>query len=93
MFSKEKKLYERDPKSLDIEALTILYGALLAKLLLVTRELGGRYERLASLSAQVPNVADSRTVLSEGAKKLKGLSLVLETVLAQELGKIPSQNS
>ena len=84
-----RKLYERDPKTLDIESLAILYGALLAKLLLVSRELGGRYEKLVDLSGPIANTDEARAVLAAGAKKLRGLSLILEDVLAQELGKVP----
>lgn len=93
MLSSRKKLYESDPKTLNIEALSLLFASLLAKLLLVSRELGGRYEKLASLSKNLDNTEDTRAVLLDGFKKLRGLSLILENVLAEELGKVPSEIS
>jgi hypothetical protein len=89
----KKKLFEYDPKTLSVELLSILYGSLLAKLLLVTQELQERYEKIASLTEPVPNTEADRATLMEGAKKLRGFGLILENVLSQHLERMPPQKS
>jgi len=75
------KLYERDPKSLNLETLLLLHNALLAKQLLVCRELKDRYEALTRLSEGLSE--ESRVTFEKSAKEMKGLSLIMEQVLNQ----------
>jgi hypothetical protein len=89
MLFSRKKLYERDPATLSYEHLSILHGALMAKLLLVTKELGKRCEALAEAAEGIPNAADSQSTFAFAAKRYRGLALILDNVLAQQLGKTP----
>ena len=50
-----KPLIEYDPKELNLELLGTLQSALIAKLMLVNRELSRRYRKLVELSAGLPN--------------------------------------
>ena len=84
-----KKLYESDPASLSYELLSILHGALMAKLLLVTKELGVRCETLAFAAEGLPDTEEAKSVFTLAAKRYRGLALILDNVLAQNLGKIP----
>ena len=84
-----KKLYECDPASLSYEHLLISHSSFIAKLLLVTKELGKRCKTLAALAADVPNSEETKAVFDLATKRYRGLALILDNVLAQELGKIP----
>ena len=81
-FGKMPHLWESDPKNLSLEDLSVLQGALMAKLLLTSRELEARYASIASLSELLPNSDQSRATLVDGAKRLRGLALILEHELA-----------
>ena len=89
MFFREKKLYDRDPKTLNTELLITLEKALIAKLLLVTDELRVRAERLAKESKGLPDSGENEAFFEHNAKRYRGFGLMLENVLAQELGKAP----
>ena len=91
MFFREKKLGERDPATLSIEMLSILQASLTAKLILVNKELLGRWQNIASLSDGVPDTESERMVLVEGVKWLQGFNLVLEHALAKIAGKLPKR--
>jgi|GEM_PF-5874411 len=93
MFFRKKKLYESDPKSLSLEALSLLHASLTAKLLIISRELGKRYQSLALLSESLENAEQNRAILLEGAEREKGLSLILENILAQNVGKVSAKVS
>lgn len=85
----KRKLYESDPASLSYEHILILHSSLMAKLLLVTKELDKRCKALAALAEDVPNSEEEKATFALAAKRYRGLALILDNVLAQELGKAP----
>lgn len=62
MLFDRNKLYESDPASLSYEHLSILHGALMAKPLLVTKELGVRCETLAAAAEGLPDTEEAKSV-------------------------------
>ena len=85
MIFRKKKLYESDPKTLGFEPLLLLHNALLAKQLLVCRELLARYQSLAQLSEGVSE--ESRATFELSAKEMKGLAIMMEQLLVQNREK------
>ena len=86
-FRKKPSLYEMDPKDLDLEGLLLLQSSLLAKLLLVTRNLQQRYEGLSAVGAEIKH--DTSDFFAKEVKRMNGLSLIIENVLAQQTGTAP----
>ena len=87
IFSKKKKLIDYDPKKLSLEMLSQLQASLIAKLMLVNKELIHRYVNIVDLSGDLPDTGKSRAVLKSGAKRLQEFNCILETELAHILGK------
>jgi hypothetical protein len=87
LFKKNKKLYERDPKELDLDVLSHLQAALFAKLILVNYELIGRYRKLSEHSEDLDNTDNARSVLDNGAERLEQINVILESELARVSGK------
>ena len=58
-FKKEKALYDCEPKELRPEALNRLYAALIAKLILVSKELVERHDAFAALSIELAECKDA----------------------------------
>lgn len=85
MFWRKAKLIERDPKTLDLETLLGLQGALVAKLMLVNEELRSRYANLAELSQDLD--ASAWRTFTDGADRLKAFNALLETELTRITGR------
>jgi hypothetical protein len=85
MWFRKKRLYEMAPESLDLEALSLLQCSLLAKLLQVTKDLQLRFDVLATEG----NPIDSKgaAFFATEAKRMNGILLILDNVLAQQIGK------
>lgn len=81
-----KKLFEYDPKELDLELLAHLQVSLVAKLVLVNKELMERYRSLGELGQEVPNTDNAREVLVQSADHLENFTAILETELARIQG-------
>lgn len=86
-FKKDKKLYDYDPKELDLELLSHLQAGLVAKLVLVNEELISRYKNIVELGSEIKNSENQITVLIEGAKHLENINLVLHSELIRITGK------
>jgi hypothetical protein len=79
----QKLLFEYDPKELNLELLVTLQSALVAKLLLVNRELSSRGRKLVALSDQMPNVEDEREKLRKSADWCDKINVILEDHLIE----------
>jgi hypothetical protein len=86
MFFRKKKLYEVDPKTLSMEHLYVLHGSLIAKLLLVTRELQRRSEGLIKVTADTPGTEEPREIIGRDLVRLRATALLLENLLADAVG-------
>jgi hypothetical protein len=87
ILTNKKKLYEYDPKELDLETLSELQVSLIAKLFLVNQELISRYTNVTDLSSGIPGSANARTILSDSADHLKKVNTFLQAELARITGK------
>lgn len=87
LFTKKKKLYEYDPKELDLETLSELQASLIAKLFLVNQELVHRYKNVTDLSSGLPGSENARTILSDSADHLEKVNTFLQAELARITGK------
>ena len=89
MFTREKKkkLFERDPKTLDLDMLSHLQASLVAKLILVNDELHRRYENLSGLSEEVAGSEKSRNVFQQGAVSLEAFNVYLNEELKRITGR------
>jgi hypothetical protein len=85
MLFRKKKLFEYDPKTLNLELLSTLQGSLIAKLILVNTELASRWRGIAELSSDLPNAGSARTTLVDGAERAEALNRVLNAALAEGL--------
>lgn len=68
MFLRKKKLFECDPKALDLDMLSHLQASLVARLILVNTELGGRWRNIPpwrSYSILLTVRAHTNTVLCQ----------------------------
>ncbi len=83
----QKRLFEYDPKELNLELLATLQSALVAKLLLVNRELSARGRNLVALSDRLPNVEDEREKLLKRAHWCDKMNVILEAHLIQQHGQ------
>jgi hypothetical protein len=88
----QKPLFEYDPKELNLELLVTLQSALVAKLLLVNRELSARCQNLVALSDRLPNVEDEREDLLKSARWSEKINVVLEARLIERHGQRMSKN-
>src|SRR5262245_28625718 len=79
----QKLLFEYDPKELNLELLITLQSALVAKLLLVNRELSSRCGKLVALSDRLPNVGDEREKLRKSADWCDKINVILEDHLIE----------
>jgi hypothetical protein len=84
-FWKKNKLIEYDPKTLDLEKLSVLQKSLIAKLLLVNNELIKRYTTLIELSKGMADMEDGRKIFADDVARLIRLNMVLEDELARVL--------
>jgi hypothetical protein len=83
----EKRLFEYHPKELNLELLVTLQSALVAKLLLVNRELSARGRNLVALSDGLPNVGNERENLLKSADWCDKLNVILEAHLIEQRGQ------
>jgi len=88
----QKPLFEHDPKELNVELLVTLQSALVAKLLLVNRELSARCQNLVALSDRLPNVEDEREDLLKSAHWSEKINVILEARLIERHGQRMSKN-
>jgi hypothetical protein len=79
----QKRLFEHDPKELNLEWLVTLQSALVAKLLLVNRELSTRCQNLVVLSDRLPHVEDEREKLLKSAHRCDKMNVILEAHLIE----------
>lgn len=91
-FKKERKLFEMDPKELDMERLLLLQVSVVAKLTLINDELQSRWERLVELLTGDPIHESSVSDFARYAREVRGLNAVLHVVLAREVGKSKNSN-
>ena len=82
-----KPLIEYDPKELNLELLGTLQSALIAKLMLVNRELSRRYRKLVELSAGLPNTDQEARALATGANRCERLTATLEAYWIEQRGQ------
>lgn len=75
MWTEKKKLYEHDPKTLDMQTLAKLQTALMGRLMLVNMELHARLRR------QADEVGTDQPVLNPD--QLEGFNLMLDHFLIQ----------
>jgi hypothetical protein len=80
----QKPLFEYDPRELSLELLLTLQSALVAKLLLVNRELSARSQGLVALSDGLPNVEDERAELIKSAHWCDKVNVILEAHLVEK---------
>jgi hypothetical protein len=80
----QKPLFEYDPRELSLELLVTLQSALVAKLLLVNRELSARSQSLVALSDRLPNVEEERTELLKSAHWCDKINIILEAHLVEK---------
>jgi len=81
MFFRKRKLIDHDPATLSLEMLSVLQGSLVAKLMLVNKELHHRYQSIADLSAGLQDSDASRSVLLKSAERLVQFNAFLEAEL------------
>jgi hypothetical protein len=79
----QRRLFEMDPKDLDLTLLHHMQGALIAKLLLVNREAVSRYEELLATSDLLAENQEKRQTLEAHKDKLCKINRVLESELSQ----------
>jgi hypothetical protein len=79
----QRRLFEYAPKELNLELLVTLQSALVAKLLLVNRELAARCRDLVALSDRLPNVEDEREKLLKSAHWCDKMNVILEDRLVE----------
>jgi hypothetical protein len=84
----QKPLFEYDPKELNLELLVTLQSALVAKLLLVNRELSARCQNLVALSNRMPNVEGEREKLLRSAHRCDKMNVILEAHLLERRGQV-----
>lgn len=87
IFTKNKKLFEYEPRELDLETLGDLQASLIAKLFLVNQELISRYRNVTDLSSGLPRSEDAVTVLSDSADHLEQVNTFLQAELVRITGK------
>ena len=87
IFSRQKQLYEYDPKELDLDTLTELQASLIAKLFLVNQELILRFRNVTDLGTGLPKSEDALAVLSDSADHLDKVNTFLKAELARITGK------
>lgn len=80
----QKRLFEYNPKELNLELLVTLQSALVAKLLLVNRELSARGRNLVALSDGLPNVENEREKLLKSAHWCDQVNVILEAHLIEQ---------
>ena len=86
MIFRKKKLFEEDPKTLDLEMLSHLQASLVAKLIPVNEELRRRYENISALSGEIPASEKPRTALNQGATRLVEFNAYLNEELNRIVG-------
>jgi hypothetical protein len=90
MFFRKKTFVESNPKDLNTDGLLLLHASLLAKLLQLTEELRGRFDALASLNQALDEKFRDPADFAKEAKRMNGLYVILDNVLAQQIGKAPT---
>ena len=87
IFEKKKKLYEYDPRELDLDTLNDLQASLIAKLFLVNQELIARYRNVTDLSSGLPKSEAAVNVLTDSADHLEQVNTFLQAELSRITGK------
>lgn len=82
-FKRNRKLIEYDPSELDVEMLSHLRASLLAKLVLVNKELIQRYRDLVEIGTSVAGTDEARHTLSKSADHLQAFGVSLEHELSR----------
>ena len=89
---KTKKLFEYDPKELDLGMLSHLQASLVAKLVLVHDELLARNRKLIELSGGLDKVEKPQAALAKEADHVEQLNDILKFEL-KRITRPASQNS
>ena len=84
---KKKKLFEMDPKVLDLDSLSALQASCIAKLVLVNEELISRYKNVAEMGSDIPKAEDTKGHLIEIAEHLKNMNTILNLELSRITGE------
>jgi hypothetical protein len=87
LFSKPKKLIDYELSELDLDMLSHLQASLMAKLILVNKELIARHRKLGVLAAGLTGAEDSRQVLLKAVARFEQLNAYLESELSQIAGR------
>lgn len=87
MFKKQKKLSDYDPKDLSLEMLWRLQSSLIAKVLIVDREINARFENLITAGKGMANTSKQVEVFGRGLKLNKSLDKILHSCLSVLSGK------
>jgi len=90
MLFRKKTLAHSNPKDLNMDGLLPLHVSLLGKLLQITEELRGRFDALASLNQALDEKFRDPADFAKEAKRMNGLCVILDNVLAQQIGKAPT---
>lgn len=87
MWFQKPKLFEQKPETLSLEALMTLQSSLMVKLMQTNDELMKRHQRMVELTKGLPDEATFISTFTMAAKELRGFNVILNQVLAQNLGK------
>ena len=82
IIGKKKKLFEYDPKELDLDALSELQLSLIAKLFLVNQELINRFRNVTDLGSTLPDSENAIAVLTARSDHLEKVNSFLQSELA-----------
>jgi hypothetical protein len=87
IFNKKKKLFEYDPKELDLDTLSELQTSLIAKLFLVNQELISRLKNVTNLGSTLPDSENAMAVLTDRSDHLEKVNSFLQSELSLLTGK------
>jgi hypothetical protein len=93
MFKKQKKLIDYAPKDLSLEMLCHFQRSLIAKLLVVDRELNAKFENLIAAGKEMPNASEQVEVFERALKLNKSLDKMLHFCLSMLSGKNKEKHS
>jgi hypothetical protein len=88
-----KKSDEYELKELGMDMLSQLRVSLLAKLILVNKELSLRWKNVSSLTSNLPNVESARAVCESSAADLDKFNSILYSEFKRITGNPGSSNS
>jgi hypothetical protein len=86
-FKKRKALIDQDLRQLDLEMLTFLQSAVMAKLLLVNNELIRRYRNLGQVAQEMDNSDQYLRAFFSGVDRCEQINAILNVALAENMLK------